>query len=273
MEKQRKASPRPEANSRRVPTETKLKAKPEPRTGATLTASPPENRKPPAESPSAESQGAASVPPLSLSDIPGLGPIRVRALQKAGLSSLRSVKAATLEQLLAVPGMSEIKARHIQQFLAPFETLPDLPPIAEPTPRLQKRQGIALYAPGMEMVAQSENIALGTNLVPTIARALRLLVSDHAPDYRARLLRELIRFLRRAELAQEKANGVPERERERLLRRLGRVAELLAQAEAKPELDRKAQTRLADELAEASSRLATLLGIADTPLRLDDNDA
>lgn len=169
--------------------------------------------------------------------------------------------------------MSEIKARHIQQFLAPFETLPDLQPVPQPAARTQQRQGIALYAPGMEMVAQQENVALGTNLAPTIARALRLLVSDYAPAYRARLLRELIRFLRRAELAQTKPSGVPDRERERLLRRLGRVAELLAQAETRPDLDRKAQTRLADELAEASSRLAALLGITDTPLRLDDSDA
>src|SRR5262249_46237720 len=59
-------------------------------------------------------------PPRTPADIPGLGPIRVRALLKAGMGSLTALRAASLENLAAIPGMSEIKARHIQEFLAQF---------------------------------------------------------------------------------------------------------------------------------------------------------
>src|SRR5438067_53283 len=72
--------------------------------------------------------GNVGAPPRTLSDIPGLGPIRVRALQKAGWSNLSMLRSADLETLLTVPGLTEIKARHIQQFLASFAAEDLVPP-------------------------------------------------------------------------------------------------------------------------------------------------
>src|SRR5207249_3258050 len=58
------------------------------------------------ERPPATERPAA--PPRTPADIPGLGPIRVRALRKAGFESLRALQAADIAALQAVPGMSEI---------------------------------------------------------------------------------------------------------------------------------------------------------------------
>src|SRR6185312_12562167 len=84
----------------------------------------------------------AVAPPRSLADIPGLGPIRVRALNKAGWNSVSALRSAKLEALAAVPGMTEVKAQQIYDYLQPFtpEDLteapatesPKKPPVSEP---------------------------------------------------------------------------------------------------------------------------------------------
>jgi hypothetical protein len=54
---------------------------------------------------------------LSLEQIPKLGPIRARALRKAGWDSIESLSRATVQELAAVRGMTEIKARQLFDFL------------------------------------------------------------------------------------------------------------------------------------------------------------
>src|SRR5437588_2175052 len=49
----------------------------------------------------------------SLESLPGMGPIRARALRKAGWDSIASLKKATVAELAAVPGITEQKARDI----------------------------------------------------------------------------------------------------------------------------------------------------------------
>ena len=75
---------------------------------------------------------AATETPRTPADIPGIGPIRLRALQKAGMTSLRDLKAATVAELTAVRGITEIKAQQIHDYLAQFAELHD-PPVALPT--------------------------------------------------------------------------------------------------------------------------------------------
>ncbi len=220
-----------------------------------------------------EQRGAIDAP-HTVNDIPGLGPIRARALVKAGLGDVTVLRLASLEQLAAVPGMSEIKARHIQDYLAQF------------TPEtLAAAKSAALPDPGPVSLAASTNLALTLNVDgPTVRIAspqqldpsvvqegervlsltLALLMTEPALGYRARLLREAIGFMQlvmallRYPLPEAKA-------RERATRRLQSVAAALSDALAGPELDRKAQTRLADELAQAGDRLEALIG--STPRR------
>src|SRR5262249_21749143 len=89
--------------------------------------------------------------------------------------------------------------------------------------------------------------------------ALRLLLTEAATGYRARLLRETIGFMHLLQGLLQ--NALPEgKAQERAARRLQTVSTELSNALGGPELDRKAQTRLADELAQASDRLETLIG-------------
>ncbi len=60
----------------------------------------------------------SSTPPLKLEDIPGLGIIRVRSLRKAGYADLKSLQGATVKSLMAVPGINEVKAGQILEFLS-----------------------------------------------------------------------------------------------------------------------------------------------------------
>ena len=53
--------------------------------------------------------------------IPGMGPIRTRALRKAGWETMERLRKATLADLIAVPGITEIKARQILDYLAGAE--------------------------------------------------------------------------------------------------------------------------------------------------------
>jgi hypothetical protein len=213
------------------------------------------------------------VVPKTASEIPGLGPIRVRALVKAGFGDLKALRTATIEELTAVPGMSEIKARHIQSFLSQFTT-EDLETVnsraeeasrhcvAEPGDDMAPPVIQPKYSPGVTVRADA-----APQLPATLAHegenvlnlALALLLAESAPGYRARLLRETISFMQLVKILLQCT--LPDlKSQERALRRLQAVGIALANALADTELDRKAQTRLADELAQAGDRLEALIG-------------
>lgn len=209
----------------------------------------------------------------ALSDIPGLGPIRVRALEKAGLGNLSVLRAASREQLMAVPGMSTIKAEQIQAFLAnasftgPEETVDKLAAPSRPA-RSPRNASVpvssdsemtpsALIAPVSAWDQESSGICVDL---------ITLLVSPPAPDFRARLLRELVRFAAGMPAWQKGLAEVGDEAQERALRRVRRLKEALTEALVSPDLDRKTQSRLAEELADASDRLYTLSGQTE-PLR------
>jgi hypothetical protein len=161
----------------------------------------------------------------------------VRALEKAGYSTLASLRDASLEALSAVPGMSEIKARSIRDFLAQFAALPDpepepaTPPLPDPALRLQ------------------------TTAAQAMGRVIELLVSGVEAGLRPRLLRELTRFAAHAETLVAEAPRLSAKDRERSERRLQRASELLSSAWTHNDLDKKAQARLADGLAEVTDKL------------------
>jgi len=188
--------------------------------------------------------------PRRLADIPGLGPIRLRALQKAGLDNLAALRSASLETLLAVPGLTEIKARHIQTFLAPFKDLPKTEPApagkSTASPLVQWETPPAV-APALSPLAEEAVRALG--------QTARFLLGVHAPQFRNRLIRELARFAERAEILILEPGDLSAEEQEQRMRRLRRGGEEFAAADALPDLDRKAQSRLADTLAEINIAL------------------
>jgi hypothetical protein len=184
----------------------------------------------------AEPQAAAA--PRTPADIPGLGPIRVRALQKAGFDSLDALRAARLEDLLTVPGLSEIKARHIQDFLARSPAAP------EPKPKRTSAEPVPF--PTSDLAAAAEQAQ---------AR-IQALLSRDSGVLRGRLLHALEGLAAAVETLRSESARLPEKIQERLARRLRRiVAELPAQI-GPDDFDRKAQGRLADSLAKAGAKLA-----------------
>lgn len=212
----------------------------------------------------------------AVSDIPSLGPIRVRALEKAGLGSLAVLRAATREQLLAVPGMSTIKAEHIQTFLASaaFAGSEEVSVGSEaetadkPTkPSRSARRSLNVLASRRSEIAPSAPLSLTAPVAvwdkesaSVRADVITLLVSPPAPDFRARLLRELVRFAAGMPVWQKGLAEVGEKAQERALRRVRRLQEALTEALVQDDLDRKTQSRLAEELADASDRLYALSG-------------
>jgi hypothetical protein len=205
--------------------------------------------------PNAPSSGPAGMeaPPRTLADIPGLGPIRVRALVKAGWSNLSALRSADLETLLAVPGLTEIKARHIQQYLAPFAP-EELTPVAA-------NGETALTDAAAHQDAEPDSFTAGAaNLVQRATRAMgeviTMLLSPEAPQFRSRLLRILGQFAQCAESLATDAAHLPEEQQARAIRRLRRAAKALSEFTGSMTSDRKAQGRLADALEELNAKLA-----------------
>jgi len=226
------------------------KTLPQPKPAERQSAVPPTT--PPAET-------TLSTIPRTPHDIPGLGPIRVRALQKAGLESLAALHAAPLELLTKVPGMSPIKAQQIKAFL---DALPEIPPPLPPIPVQTK-----LLSPVLHTVSAEAGETWEFAARQTTAQAVALLTNPLAPDYRASLLRELVRYASRMPGWLNAFTTQTERDRERAVRRMHRIGELLTEASAQPDIDRKAQTRLSEDLSDASDRLDALTGTGEPASR------
>lgn len=200
----------------------------------------------------------SSPPPRALSDIPGLGPIRVRALQKAGLGDLGVLRSTNLETLLSVPGLTEIKARHIQQFLEPF-----LPADLVPRPLQPDAPESASQRPFTDDVAHSEGSESGSGAAQVVQRATRVmgevitvLLSPQAPEFRSRFLRILGQLSQCAESLATDAAHLSEEQQSRAIRRLRRAAKALSEFTDSIAADKKAQGRLADTLEELTAKLA-----------------
>ncbi|HLJ55406.1 MAG TPA: helix-hairpin-helix domain-containing protein [Chthonomonadaceae bacterium] len=189
---------------------------------------------------------AAGGPPRGLSDIPGLGPIRIRALEKAGFGSLTALRDAGIEALMAVPGLSEVKARQIQEFLEPYQ--PDdlqAPPAELPAER--GKEAGTHYDAGAAQVVQRATRAMG--------EVITVLLMPEASQFRSRFLRILGQFAQVAEsIATDAAHLSPEQQ-ERAVRRLRRAARSLSELTGATAADRKAQGRLADALEELTAKL------------------
>lgn len=187
--------------------------------------------------------GGNPAPPLSPADIPGLGIIRLRALRKAGLETIEDLKSATIEQLTAVPGLTEVKARYIHDYLSGAAPAAGSEGESAP-PDAAEAAGEAPAIPPLSALA-----ARG------LGQVVSILLAPEAPDFRSRLLRELSRF---AVLAEELVSSAPRlgpKEARRAERLLHRCGEEILQLTGRGASDRKAQARLAERLAEANDRL------------------
>jgi hypothetical protein len=197
----------------------------------------------------------AVTPPRSLADIPGLGPIRVRALNKAGWNSVSALRSAKLEALAAVPGMTDIKAQQVYDYLQPFmpedlieriETPATESPAKAPANELSGASREP--APGAGQVVQRATRALG--------EVITVLLSPEAPQFRTRLLRILAQFAQCAESIATDAPYLSEEQQAQAVRRLRRAVKSLSEITGAGAADRKAQGRVADAIEELTAKLA-----------------
>jgi hypothetical protein len=178
-------------------------------------------------------------PPRSVAEIPGIGPIRARALQKAGFANLNTLREATLEQLASIPGITEIKARQIQTYLAQFAALPD------PVP-----SGLVTTDPSPIPTSGGD---LWEPLARTLHKIFLLWLAHSEETLRPRLHRELTRLRVRIETCMEQP-ACTEAARPLLLR----VERELEGALAPSAFDKKMQGKLADTLAGINDALGAL---------------
>ena len=194
--------------------------------------------------------------PRTIADIPGLGPIRVRALQKAGWGSLGALRSADLEILLTVPGLTEIKARHIQKFLEQF-TPEDF--VIEDTGESGDGVQGAVSLPAPTQATSYDAMAGAAQVVQRATRAMgeviTVLLSPEAPQFRSRFLRVLGQFGQCAESIATDSFHLSNEQQSRAIRRLRRGAKALSELTGADITDRKLQGRVADALEELTAKL------------------
>jgi len=176
-----------------------------------------------------------------MAELPSLGPIRVRALKKAGFSSLAALKAAEISAIAAVSGMTEIKARQIHDYLAPFDSLPESEPETA-TKRAVNGNGNGTHPTSIEVLDLQKVAAECMGL------AIVLLANPPKDGWRGRVERETALFAEHAVRAVTEAHTLPPPDCQRLTDSLKRLEEIIARAAYEKEMDRKAQSKLADDI-------------------------
>jgi hypothetical protein len=170
-----------------------------------------------------------------------MGPIRLRALQKAGWRSLKALQQASVQELETIPGMTPIKAQQLLDYLAQFPGLSDqetVPPALAPKAKTKEKA----FAPVVE-----------NGLAKPAASALKAIVDMlfalSETEMRPRLQRELSQAAESAEMAARTNGDLSEDERAKGEGGLLGVRQQISDALAGGKMNRKAQGDLADSLA------------------------
>jgi endonuclease III len=204
-----------------------------------------------------------------LENIPGIGIIRLRALKKAGWHSISALRKATLEDLLAVPGITPIKA---QQILDYVQSLPE-DPTTQGVPQDQEAASSDTTShtsaqerqppPGKYLVHSSQpkastSIETAQAFLQRITLSASLLLS-HLPtnDPDGKLAKQLSRWIDVCEQIQAAAN-ISEKKVKRALAGLERVCLLLEKAAARDSIGNKRVSQLIEELREQRRELKKL---------------
>src|SRR6266542_2667327 len=127
-----------------------------------------------------------------LSSLPGLGIVRIRGLRKAGWTSVEALRAASLEDLMAIPNFSERIAANLYAYLhgaEPEEPAPAEPDAAEQSLSIPETEGESLPEP--EAARASE---LSVALTSLSQRSAELLASQAALRFEPALARQLARL-------------------------------------------------------------------------------
>ena len=188
-----------------------------------------------------------------------------------------------MDQLTAVPGMSDIKARHIKTYLATF-SMDSLLQAAEAGRTSPDDREVVLQEVDRTLRKKHESpIMLGSSIQhgsaspfeslgqQALCVAVSLLVAEPATGYRARLLRETVGFMRLVTLLL-RCEPLSDKSQDRATRRLKAAIATLTEAGVRPDLERKEQTHLADQLAQIRARLEVIVGQTLRPVPVGAED-
>lgn len=174
--------------------------------------------------------------------IPKLGIIRARALAKAGWPDTARLRSATEEQLMAVPGITAIKARQILEYLASSK-----PTVERAIPEVpQSAEEVVEWSPETDLLLQAVR-----KMTYTVRTAL---LRAEQGSYEYELYTEMCRWVRRfGEYASDSKRDI-----ERSLNTAGDLVRLRTVFEAALGLDKLPKTvqrQLARGLARCRKQL------------------
>jgi hypothetical protein len=246
-------------------------------------------------SPEAGTRRPAAIPPaapagdettqdgddLAVDSIPGLGPIRARALKKAGFRTLSLLRAASTADLMAVPGMTGVKAAQLSAYLrgeadrvggqpAPKPApKPAPPPEAKPVrrasaPRAETPRPRATKTGAPKAMPEPTPVLAAFGDPPFVAAARRvaenagaLLRGETSSEFDRSFARQLGKMAALAErIGHESAEST---HHERAIGQLQKAEQLLEEIAAAGHLGQKRQDRFADALRERRQKLQDAL--------------
>jgi hypothetical protein len=156
--------------------------------------------------------------------IPGIGIVRIRCLRKAGWTTIDSLVNVTLEELAAVPGIGEVKARQIKEYV------------------LSGAPAAIQSAPAPEPV---ETLSGSVGRVARLAADLLRAPISHSFD--SALARQVGRVASLSDAVIDGSDSTAKRAN-RALERLRKIESLLRETAHEERLGGKRQARLAEDL-------------------------
>ena len=178
--------------------------------------------------------------------IPGIGIIRVRCLRKAGYESVDSLASVTLEEIAAVPGIGEAKARQIKDFIDQLGA-----PVARRSVRQPANGADSAAGSRRPTVSPAAEAASAVDRVKKLARmASDLLRAPIANQFEPKLAKQVGRV---AALTLDTEPG--RKQVERVLAQTAKLEALLTEIAESDQLSEKRQEKLSDELRDRRKKL------------------
>jgi hypothetical protein len=189
--------------------------------------------------------------------IPGIGIIRARALRKAGWPTVESLAEAGIADLTAVPGITEIKAAQIMEYIRSLppakpvrkrsagKTVETPPVTATPQPPAESIS-ITFTAPPEEEQAAVEGVQSVRDLIQDVALSAQLLLTS---EFAAKWEREFTSQLGKLISLHEKWDRfepVGKKQSKLAMELLQKVYRLLTETPIEELTKRKSQQRFAE---------------------------
>ncbi len=194
--------------------------------------------------------GIATEPRDSIEAIPGIGIIRARTLRKAGFETVEALRGISVEDLTAVPGITEIKARQILDYVGG----------QRPAPEKVRRDGHRRVStqPSVTVVDGPTAPSLTESIREFSSEAASLLSSDRASHFSGRLARQLGKIAALSGRVAEDIRVDPE-DMGRFRTDLHKIHKLLSEVSFSEKLGRRTQEKLTDRLRDARKELEAIV--------------